>query len=37
MKSEAATVRLAAVPRTGVFTDLGLIALGAALVRELRL
>jgi biotin transport system substrate-specific component len=32
MKSDAATLRLAAVPSTGILTDLGLIALGAALI-----
>jgi biotin transport system substrate-specific component len=32
MKSDAATLRLAAVPRSGVFTDLGLIGFGAALI-----
>src|SRR5947208_8104145 len=32
MNSDATTLRLAAVPRTGVLTDLGLIALGAALI-----
>src|SRR5256885_11272632 len=32
MESDAATLRLAAVPRTGVLIDLGLIALGVALI-----
>src|SRR5438128_1304184 len=32
MESDAAALRLAAVPRTGVLTDLALIALGAALI-----
>jgi biotin transport system substrate-specific component len=32
MRSEAATLRLAALPETGIGTDLGLVCLGAALI-----
>ena len=32
MRADAATLRLATVPRTGIVTDLGVVSLGAALI-----